>query len=658
MARAVTLGNGNILVGIDSKGQVRDFYAPFVGQDNHVSGASGNHVHRIGVFVEGTLSWLDDPGWKVSVRCTQDAVVGSIHAVHEELGVSLTSTDVVHNEYNVFIRTFTLTNESNTSREIKLFFSQQFRISESRRGDTGFYDPRVGAIVHYKGKHTFLVNAFYEGEQFEDYNIGLFGIENKEGTYYDAIDGILERNPIEHGSVDSVIGVTCKMPRKSHAQVEYWIAYGASVDEVHDLNARVIEETPAVLTHSTENYWQAWLSKESRDLSLFSDEVISLYNRSLTTIRVHADNRGGIIASSDTDMLHHGRDTYSYVWPRDASIIAYAMDQCGYDDVARRYFEFIAKRMERGGYLMHKYRTDGMLGSSWHPWMVDGKARLPIQEDETATTLFLLWHHYDKERDVEFIESLYNPFIEPVAQFMCEYIESAYGLPKSSYDLWEEKFGISTYTASSVYGGLLAAAQFANVLGKQEAARTYSAVAQRMRQSIIAHLYDDKLGMWVKHMEVTDDGDAVYDRTIDMSSFYGPLFFGVVEVGDPKVTKSFTTITNHLKVHKDKAGFIRYEKDSYYTLMEAGSPNPWVITTLWVAQYLIMNAQKLKDLTAVHDILEWTCDHAVHSGVLAEQMNPITGEHISTAPLIWSHAEFVLAVNAYVEKHKELSGEL
>ena len=61
MARAVTLGNGNVLVGLDYQGQVHDFYFPHVGHANHVSGASGSYVHRLGVFVDGELSWNGMP---------------------------------------------------------------------------------------------------------------------------------------------------------------------------------------------------------------------------------------------------------------------------------------------------------------------------------------------------------------------------------------------------------------------------------------------------------------------------------------------------------------------------------------------------------------------------------------------------------------------
>jgi len=657
MARAVTLGNGNILVGIDYRGQVRDFYFPYVGHANHVSGASGSYVHRLGVFVDDRLSWLDDSAWQVKVGCDVNTGVGSLHAVNEELQITLSSTDVVHNEDNIFIRQFVLTNNSSDQREIKVFFGQQFRIDESRRGDTGFYDPRNGAIIHYKGHHKFLINVMSEGKQFADYNIGLFGIEGKEGTYHDAKDGVLERNPIEHGSVDSVIGVTCSLMGAAKTEIAYWIAAGKTIDEVHDLNARVVDETAFVLANSVTKYWQAWVGKESSDLSVLSKDLQHLYKRSLTTIRIHSDNRGGIIASSDTDMLHHGRDTYSYVWPRDASIIANSLDRAGYHDVSQRYFKFMSERLERGGYLMHKYRVDGVLGSSWHPWIIDGEAKLPIQEDETALTVYMLWLHYEEVKDIEFIESLYNPFIEPAAEFMCEYMEASLGLPDASYDLWEEKYGIHTYTACAVYGALNAAAHFASMLGKQEPARRYSAVAQRIGQSITEHLYDEELGMFVKFVKLDANDDLVYDKTIDISSFFGPVYFGVLSAGDERIQKCYATVKEKLCVHSTGQGYIRYVGDNYYKQHNAETPNPWVIATLWMAQYYIISAESVEDLSRAYDILEWTHKHATPSGVLAEQMNPHTGEHLSTAPLVWSHAEFVVTVDEYLKKHAELSSK-
>ncbi len=649
MARALTLGNGNILVGLDYRGQVRDLYYPYVGQTDHVSGASGSYVHRIGVFVDGVMSWLDDPAWSVTVGDKSDSVVGRMTAINEALGVSLSSKDAVHNEHNVFLRHFTVHNDGKKEREIKFFISQQFRIDESRRGDTAMYDPRVGAIIHYKGKDTFLINATYNGEQFTEFNIGLFGIEGKEGTYHDAYDGVLEKNPIEHGSVDSVIGFTTNLAAGESADIYYWIVCADSIPAAHTLDELVIEETPERLIASTDAYWRAWLAKDERDLSMLPEDIARLYRQSLVTIRVHTDNRGGIIASSDTDMLHHGRDTYSYVWPRDGAMIARALDLVGYQDVAERFFEFIAKCQEPQGYLMHKYLTDGSLGSSWHPWLQQGKPYLPIQEDETASVLFTLWQHYEISRDLEFVESHYNSFIEPAANFLSEYIEAETGLPQASFDLWEEKYGTSTYTAASVYGGLMAATRFASLLGKENDARTFQAIAQRLQSAIITYLYDEKLQMFVKQVRHTEDG-LVYDKTLDVSSFYGVVLFGVLDSDDGRVVTSLKTIERALAVQAESKGYVRYEGDTYYTMQEAGTPNPWVITTLWIAQYHIEQAQMPADLEKVLQTLKWTASHAGSGGTLAEQMHPHTREHRSASPLIWSHAEFVVTVDAYLKK--------
>lgn len=655
MARAVTIGNGNVLVGLDYRGQVRDFYYPHVGEANHVSGASGNFVHRIGVFVDGEMAWLDNAEWEINIGGEDETAIGTMTAFHKRLGIELKSRDAVHNEADVFLRNFVIKNLSNKSREIKLFLSQQFRISESRRGDTAFFDPRVNAIVHYKGNTTFLINAMVDGVQFSEYNIGLFGIEGKEGTYWDAEDGVLEKNPIEHGSVDSIIGLSANLSEKEEAKIYYWVVCGNTVTEVHTKDEYVINETPERLLTSTDAYWRAWLQKEPRDLSILPTDLRVLYNRSLIVMRIHSDNDGGIIASSDTDMLHHGRDTYSYVWPRDAAVIAGALDISGYHDAARRFFNFISKCIEPGGYLMHKYRSDGVLGSSWHPWLRNGKAQLPIQEDETAATIVAMWRYYEGSRDLEFIEALYNPFIEPAAKFMCEYIEPATGLPQASYDLWEEKYGTSTYTASSVYAALMAASRFAMILGKDDDARTYQAIAQRMQSAIASVLYKEELGMFVKHVIHGDDGELVFDNTIDISSFYGPLLFEVFDVDDEKIKKSAKTVESRLSVKSDSKGYVRYENDGYYRMQDAETPNPWVITTLWMAEYYIKKANKLSELKPALEILEWTASHATPGGVLAEQMHPHTRVHLSTSPLTWSHAEYVLAVDAYLEKVKELS---
>jgi oligosaccharide amylase len=653
MSRALTIGNGNLLIGIDYRGQVRDFYFPYVGHANHVSGASGSYTHRVGVWVDGVLRWFSHDSWKISIQTDGAGSECTLIAENGELGVRVTIVDCVHNEKNIFLRKITVANEHDEPRTIKVFFGQEFRISESRRGDTGFYDPRVASIMHYKGHQAFLVHALFNGKSFTDYSVGLFGIENKEGTYADAEDGVLSKNPIEHGSVDSVIGLSHDFKGKTTVPLDYWITAGRTIQEAHALHRHVLEETPERLVTSTKHYWHAWIKKESQDLSLLEKPLQHLYHRSLLIIRTHADNRGGIIASSDSDMLNQGRDTYSYVWPRDAAVSAHALDQAGYFDTSSRFFNFVAKLVEPDGYLMHKYRVDGVLGSSWHPWVRNGVFELPIQEDETATTIFLLASHYERAKDIEFIEALYNPFIESAADFMCGFIDHETGLPASSYDLWEEKFGISTYTAASVYGALGAAAHLSALLGKRDNAAKYRRRAESIKKAMLTYLYDVNTKTFIKLVRY-DGKKLVRDATIDMSSLHGIINFGVLPVFDSHVTEMVKVVEEKLKVPTAHGGYMRYEGDGYYKVGPDAPPNAWCITTLWMAQYYIKVARTVTDLRKAYDILLWIHDRAQGSGILPEQIHPFTGADLSTSPLVWSHAEFILTADMYIRKYRSL----
>jgi oligosaccharide amylase len=652
MSRSIVLGNGRLLVGLDRYGQVRDFYYPYAGHANHVSGASGSYTHRIGVWVDGGVHWLTDNGWNITIKTPKDDEMYTIEAENPSLQLILLIEDVVHNEHDVFIRSIRIRNKSETARDVRMFFGQEFRISESQRGDTAFYDPRVHAIIHYKGHNTFLVHATHNGRGFDDYSVGIFGIEGKSGTFKDAEDGVLSKNAVEHGSVDSVIGVHTAIGPRGEAQVYYWIIATDSIRSAHTLQGRVLTETPERLIVSTERYWSAWSEKSIEGLDAIDERLRTLYRSSLVTMKVHTDARGGIIASSDTDILNQGRDTYSYVWPRDSALTAYAFSRAKYFDVAERYFKFMAERIEPGGYLMHKYRVDGVLGSSWHPWVRNGAMELPIQEDETAIVLYTLGRHYELARNVEFIESLYNSFIEPAADFLAGYVDAETNLPLSSYDLWEEKYGTSTYTASVVHAALITAGEFSTLLGKRDNALKYRARAERIARAIIDYLYDPHTGTFVKLVRMEQNGTLTYDRTIDMSSIHGIVSYGVLGASDARVKRAFETMSQALKVPGSVGGYMRYVGDNYYRTGQQNSPNPWCITTLWVAQFYIRLARTRKELEPAYELLEWVRSRASEGGILPEQFDPNTGAHLSTSPLVWSHAEYVHTVYEYQKKYR------
>lgn len=61
-----------------------------------------------------------------------------------------------------------------------------------------------------------------------------------------------------------------------------------------------------------------------------------------------------------------------------------------------------------------------------------------------------------------------------------------------------------------------------------------------------------------------------------------------------------------------------------------------------------------RDLARVKDLLNWCTRYAERSGIMSEQLHPVTGQQLSVAPLVWSHAEFVRTVIAYLDKLEAL----
>lgn len=647
MPKSISLGNGNILVCLDKYAQVRDFYFPFVGLENHV----GTHrFHKVGVWVDDRLSWLDDGSWSIDIDCGKETLSSNINAVNTELGINIIFNDVVYNEKNIFLRKVTVSNTTDQVRNIKLFFYQQFEISESHAGDTAYFDPSSHTMIHYKGRRVFLINAITEdGKHFDDYGAGLFGIEGKEGTYKDAEDGNLSKNPIEHGRVDSSIALTFQLKKGEGKTFYYWVTVSQLIEDVRDLNEYILKVSPEHILTTTQDFWRAWVNKQNFNFYKLSAEVVDLFKKSLFIMRSHMDNNGSVLASGDSDMLQYGRDTYSYMWPRDGALSALALDKAGDQYIAKRFFEFCNDVITEDGYFSHKYRPDKAMGSSWHPWVRDGKPELPIQEDETALVLYSLWNHYEKSRDLEFIEDLYNSLIKKSADFLVAYRDKKMGLPLPSYDLWEEKHGIHTFTASSVYGALISAGKFAKLLGKIKEASRYNSAAEEIKDSIVRYLYNKDRKMFYKMMNVVD-GKIIYDDVIDMSSIYGIFKFRVLNIDDPMVLESIKTIEEEFCCKTPASGVPRYEGDLYYKLSPSSPSNPWFITTLWLAQYYIASAKKESDLEKAKEWMEWTVKNSLKSGILSEQINPYSGEQISAAPLTWSHSEFVITIIQYLEK--------
>lgn len=646
MTRHLVLGNGNLLLCIDKSAQIRNFYYPYVGKEDHVRG----HHHRIGVWVEGLFSWTSDDSWKSEILYKKESLVGDSIFVNKDLGISLRIIDAVHYSKNVYVKKIVVKNLVQKKRNVRLFLSQHFHIAGDNTGDTVYYDPIAKAIINYKGRRYFLTNGLHNKSSFGMYATGASGESEKKGTYIDAQDGVLSGNSIEHGSVDSIIGFSIDLDEDSQDILYYWNTVAKKFRDIVSLNEFVLKKGPERILKDTEDYWINWVNRKPFKFTGLDRSVVDLFKRSLLVIKTHTSENGAIIASADSDIMVHKRDNYSYMWPRDGALVSRSLDRAGYKELTKEFFQFCSDVSSDQGFLFHKYLPDKSLGSSWHPWLKFDKIQLPIQEDETALVLDALWKRCAQYGKDQFMKDMYSSFIKKAGDFMVSFRYTDTGLPKESYDLWEEKLGVHTFTACTVYAGLMAAHKLAKLFGTKKDSGKYKLAADEVKEAILQHLYDYDENRFIKGIYQDREGNWQKDKTIDVSTAYAVFEYNVLDVNDERVRKTMEITLQKLKPYQDEAGVTRYDGDLYFKPQENITSNPWFVSTLWVAEYYIAKAQNKADLDVVLDIFDWVVEHSSKSGILSEQIDPDSAEQLSVSPLTWSHAAFVIAVIKYLEK--------
>ena len=643
--RDIPVGNGQLLVTFDPVYQIRDIYFPHVGQENHTEG----FPFRFGVWADGQFSWTFSDDWTRSLAYQPETLVTNVTLVNEALGISISCNDTVASHEHVFLRRIRVRDLLNGSaRALRTFFHQDFRIYENKIGDTAYYDPENNAIVHYKKHRYFLINS---QPHFSAFATGRKAFKDREGTWRDAEDGDLYGGPITEGSVDSTIAVHFELPAGAEFGFYYWIAAGTSHREVTRLNDLVLERQPEEFLDYTGNYWRAWVNKNETDFADLPDNVVELYKRSLLVVNTQTDDDGAILAANDSDVTHRATDHYSYLWTRDGAFVATALDMAGYSEITRNFFNLCKNIVHRDGYFLQKYNPDGTVASGWHAaWDVqEQRPLIPIQEDETALVLWAFWRHYRLHRDIDLAHRLYTDLVIRCADFMVAFRDET-GLPKPSWNLWENALGVHTFTCASVAAGLNAAANFAEIFAEDERARQYRKAADEIVSAIAERLYSPQLGRFLRGLR-SENGSLVPDTSLD-ASLFGLFYFDCFASYDERIVSTMNAIETQLA---SGGGIARFENDDYMRVDAGAIGNPWFICTLWLAEYHIATARTIADLERPLNILKWTAEAALPSGVLAEQIDPATGEPLSVSPLTWSHSTFVAAVHSYLNKLKQLS---
>lgn len=286
--------------------------------------------------------------------------------------------------------------------------------------------------------------------------------------------------------------------------------------------------------------------------------------------------------------------------------------------------------------MLHKYQPDRAIGSTWHPILHGRHQELAIQEDETAIVLFMLGEYFDISRDEEYIKDNFSTLIAPMADFLCSFVDADTGLPHASYDLWEQKFLTSTYTAAVVYQALLSAANLGDYFKKTSAAQRWRDSANNFKQRREVFINPDTK-ILRKGYYFNPDKGLEFDNCLDVSSFYSAYMFGYFSDNKQVMSATYEAVKETLTGDN---GVARYDGDDYFRVYQNSVGNPWIICSLWLAQFYIRINKQDEAVT----IIDMVVSSALSTGVLSEQIDAQTKKQVSVSPLVWSHAELVNTV--------------
>src|SRR3989442_15579788 len=76
---------------------------------------------------------------------------------------------------------------------------------------------------------------------------------------------------------------------------------------------------------------------------------------------------------------------------------------------------------------------------------------------------------------------------------MVAYRDPVTGLPRASYDLWEERHGVMAFTCATVYAGLMAASNFTEGFGQAGLTDTYRRAAAEVKAGMDRYPYREKI---------------------------------------------------------------------------------------------------------------------------------------------------------------------
>ena len=532
--------------------------------------------------------------------------------------LKILQTDFVCSDKNVLIKRYKIKNKNNIDLQIS-FLIHSGLITNENNQVSGYF--KNNTLFQYMHDYTF---AIYSNKTINNSQINNNATNIEEGIIGDK-DYIGMSND---SSISFDLGVL-----KPNEEIEFCIYVNINHGAEIKTTEAKIEEIKKIdykkELDKTKRYWEKYVKdhdtiKLPNSNTKYMEKIEKIYKRTILLYPLLTNHlTGGISAAIEIDEERTKCGRYSYCWPRDGIFITNALDILGMEKETEKFYKTFCKMTQsKNGMWEQRFYTDGTLAPCWG-----------YQIDETASVVYGVYNHYEHTNNLKFLKDTLKmcenatKYLKKYTQDLLEGKEEEY----KSYDLWEENEGIHTYSLAAIFSSFEVMIKIyekvkpefkENRLKIEKIEKELIILKEylvKIKDYILKNLYDNNKKSFIRNK----------DGKIDIS------LLGLVtpfKVFAPKEKKILNTIEKmDLSIRTYTGGYLRYEGDNYV------GGNPWIISSLWMANYYIEAGNKKK----ARECFEFVVKTATEHGFLAEQIDNSTMQAKWVIGLGWSHAMFI-----------------